>query len=163
MTEEEPTVQAELQQDDDDDLIQAFDAKKAKKGKKKKKKDKAKVAGQAAAASNEVCKYSSKILSKRALNLEGFNWDEGHTPYEYAFLLDRIETIMNEKQSQSAEEAKDQKGEVPLTKFISTKTSIVNFDVLCEQLEREKDHLLNFLKTEMDVEGNLGSEGNVLL
>ena len=161
MTEEEPTVQAELQ-DDDDDLIQAFDAKKAKKGKKKKKK-KADAAGQVAAASNEVCKYSSKILSKRALNLEGFNWDEGHTPYEYCFLLDRIETIMNEKQSQSAEEAKDQKGEVPLTKFISTKTSIVNFDVLCEQLEREKEHLLNFLKTEMDVEGNLGSEGNVLL
>ena len=39
----------------------------------------------------------------------------------------------------------------------------MNFDVLCEQLDREKTHLLDFIKSEMDVEGNFGSEGNVLL
>jgi len=37
-----------------------------------------------------------------------FNWNvEGHKLYEYANLLDRIETIMNEKISQQEEEAKD--------------------------------------------------------
>ena len=96
--------------------------------------------------------------------IEEFDWSvEGHTSYIYSDLLNRIETIMNEKISQLAEEAKDQRGELPQTKFVSTKTSIMNFDVLCEQLDRDKTHLLDFIKSEMDVEGNFGSEGNVLL
>jgi len=40
--------------------------------------------------------------------IEEFDWNvEGHTQYPYSDLLDRIETIMNEKTSQLAEEAKD--------------------------------------------------------
>ena len=40
--------------------------------------------------------------------LDGFDWQvEGHSEYTYAFMLDRIETIMNEKTSQQAEEEKD--------------------------------------------------------
>jgi len=88
---------------------------------------------------------------------------DGHKQYEYADLLDRIEVIMNEKSSQLEEEFKNQKGEMPQTKFVSTKTSIINFEVLCTQLDREATHLLEYIKTEMDVEGNFGSEGNVLL
>ena len=78
-------------------------------------------------------------------------------------MLNRIETIMNEKSSQFDEEEKNQKGELPLVKPVSTKTSIMNFEVLCTQLERKPSHLLDFIKAEMDVEGNFGSEGNVLL
>lgn len=100
----------------------------------------------------------------KAADAEMFNWDvEGHTSYQFEDLLNRIETIMNEKQSQMTEEAKDQRGDLPQTKFVSTKTSIINFDILCEQLNREKTHVLEFIKAEMDVEGNFGSEGNILL
>ena len=52
---------------------------------------------------------------------------------------------------------------MPQSRFVSTKTSITNFDVLCQQLDRDKTHVLEFFKTEMDVEGNFGSEANVLL
>ena len=93
-----------------------------------------------------------------------FNWNlEGHKQYEYSDLLDRIETIMNEKSSQQDEESKDQRGELPQSRFVSTKTSIQNFEVLCNQLNREPTHVLDFFKTEMDVEGNFGAEGNILL
>ena len=61
------------------------------------------------------------------------------------------------------EEEKDSRGELPQSRFVSTKTSITNFDVLCQQLDRDKNHVLEFFKTEMDVEGNFGSEANVLL
>ena len=52
---------------------------------------------------------------------------------------------------------------MPQTKFVSTKTSIMNFMTLCQQIDREPTHLLEFIKAEMDVEGNFGSEDNVLL
>ena len=40
--------------------------------------------------------------------LEGFDWQvEGHSEYTYQFMLDRIETIMNEKTSQQTEEEKE--------------------------------------------------------
>lgn len=95
---------------------------------------------------------------------EVFNWNiEGHKSYNYPDLLDRIETIMHEKSSQLEEEVKTQKGEMPITKFVSTKTSIMNFDVLCQQLDRDPTHILEYIKTEMDVEGNFGSENNILL
>ena len=95
---------------------------------------------------------------------QGFDWNvEGHKSYEFSELLDRIETIMNEKTSQQEEESKDERGEMPQSRFVSTKTSITNFDVLCQQLDRDKTHVLEFFKTEMDVEGNFGSEANVLL
>ena len=54
---------------------------------------------------------------------------EGHENYEYKFMLERIETIMNEEDKErDDEEEKDQKGEDPRTRFLgSTKTSWVNF------------------------------------
>ena len=61
------------------------------------------------------------------------------------------------------EEEKDSRGELPQSRFVSTKTSITNFDTLCQQLDRDKNHVLEFFKTEMDVEGNFGSENNILL
>ena len=88
---------------------------------------------------------------------------DGHKEYDFAELLDRIELIMNQRNEQLEDESKDQRGELPLTKMVTTKTSIMNFDTLCEQLSRPREHLLDFIKAEMDVEGNFGSEGNVLL
>ena len=96
-------------------------------------------------------------------HLEAFNWDDHGFVYEFNDLLERIEDIMNAKKESQDEEEKDQRGELPLTKMISTKTSIVNFQILCQQLEREPNHVLEFFKCEMDVEGNFGSEGNILL
>ena len=61
-----------------------------------------------------------------------FNWDDHGHVYEFSDLLDRIEDIMNEKKQDQEEEEKDQRGELPLTKFVSTKTSIMNFMVLCQ-------------------------------
>ena len=60
------------------------------------------------------------------LNLvEGFDLNkvEGHESYDYVYLLDRIEKIMDEIQKDS-EETATIKSELPVTKFISTtKTS----------------------------------------
>ena len=48
---------------------------------------------------------------------------EGHESYDYVYLLDRIEKIMDEIQKDS-EETATIKSELPVTKFISTtKTS----------------------------------------
>ena len=56
--------------------------------------------------------------------LEGFdiNCVEGHENYEYLFLLDRIEKIMDEQTAE--QDTVIVKSELPITKFISTtKTS----------------------------------------
>ena len=149
MVEEVPNLTAQLESAEDNDIQVDF-SKNKKKKKKKVKKD-----GDASGAK----KPSAAVQVD-----QGFNWNiEGHKEYEYTELLDRIETIVNEKSSQADEEAKDIKGELPLTKFISIKTSIMNFDVLCQQLDREPTHLLDYIKTEMDIAGNLGAEGNALL
>ena len=47
----------------------------------------------------------------------------GHVNYEYAFMLDRIEQIILDKNKDEDEETKDDKFETPVTRFISTKTS----------------------------------------
>ena len=65
-------------------------------------------------------------------HLEAFNWDDHGFVYEFNDLLERIEDIMNAKKESQDEEEKDQRGELPLTKMISTKTSIVNFQILCQ-------------------------------
>ena len=57
--------------------------------------------------------------------IEGFDLNkvEGHENYEFVYLLDRIEKIMEERQLEG-EEASHVKSELPVTKFISTtKTS----------------------------------------
>ena len=94
---------------------------------------------------------------------KGFNWNEGHTEYEYSFMLDRIERIMNEKTNQSEDIGNDKRLEMPQAVMVSTKTSIMNFDSICQQIERDPTHVMDFMKAEMDVEGNFGNEGNVLL
>jgi len=149
MVEEEPKLQVALETADDNDVQVDF-SKKKKKKKVKKDKQPGAGAGKAGVAQSEEAK--------------GFNWEvAGHKQYEYSYLLDRIELTMNEKVEEAEEEEKAAKGELPQTKFVSTKTSIVNFDTLCEQLNREPTHLLDYIKAEMDIEGNMGSEGNVLL
>ena len=52
----------------------------------------------------------------------------GNMNYEYAFMLDRIEQIIMDKNKGEDEEIKDSKSEIPVTRFISTKTSWQNFD-----------------------------------
>ena len=89
---------------------------------------------------------------------------EGHKCYEYAFMLDRIEQIINDKnkKDEDFEETKG-KGEDPVTRSISTKTSWVNFDSICTEINRDGQHILDFVKAELDVEGSFGSEGNLIL
>ena len=143
---DEPKLKADLEDAEENDIQVDFSKNKKKKKKKKVNKD-----GGAAKADAKPAET-------------GFNWNiEGHKEYEYSDLLDRIETIMNEKSALADEESKDVKGELPQTKFISIKTSIMNFEVLCQQLDRDPTHVLDYFKSEMDVEGNFGAEGNVLL
>lgn len=85
-------MQAALETADDNEIQVDFSKKKTKKKKKKK----AEVAAVA-----------------KAEEVKGFNWNEGHTEYEYSFMLDRIETIMNEKSAKIDEEGKETRGELP--------------------------------------------------
>ena len=136
---EEPKVGAELPDEEDESVQVNF-------MKMKKKKKKAKKANKEAT--------QAKVVASA-----GFDWNvEGHKRYEFSELLDRIGTLMDEKASQVEEEEKDLRGELPQSRFVSTKTSIINFDTLCLQLNRDRGHVLEYFKTEMDVEGNFGSE-----
>lgn len=106
------TVAADLEGDDD---IQLIDFNKTKKKKKVKKVKKAKAD---AAAAEKQLEAESKSTSF------DLNKVEGHEDFEYGFLLDRIEKIANEKNQDTMEESKSVKGENPVTRFISsTKTS----------------------------------------
>ena len=83
MVEAEPNLTAQLETAEDNDVQVDF-SKNKKKKKKKVKKD-----GDAS---------GTKKASAAVQEQEGFNWNiEGHKDYEYTELLDRIETIMNEK------------------------------------------------------------------
>ena len=62
---------------------------------------------------------------------------EGHRNYEYAYMLDRIEQIMLEKNKDDDIEETKVGGENPVTKNVSTKTSWVNFDQICNEIQRE--------------------------
>ena len=88
---------------------------------------------------------------------------EGHRNYEYSFMLDRIEQIILSKTKDEDFEETKGKGDDPVTKMISTKTSWVNFESICTQINREPQHILDFVKAELDVEGSFGSEGNLIL
>ena len=80
-------------------------------------------------------------------------------------MLERIEQIMNDEAKElDDEEEKDQKGEDPRTRFLgSTKTSWINFQSIATAIRREPQHILDFLKAELDVEGNFGAEGNMII
>ena len=89
---------------------------------------------------------------------------DGHSEYTYIELFERIEKVMAEKNKLNDEEEKETRGEDPKTRHLgSTKTTWVNFLDICEAINREPQHILDFLKAELDVEGNFGSEKNLIL
>ena len=62
------------------------------------------------------------------------------------------------------EETKDEKVEDPVTRHLgSTRTTWTNFGTICQAINREPQHILDFFKAELDVEGNFGSENNLIL
>ena len=88
---------------------------------------------------------------------------DGHSEYTYIELFERIEKVMAEKNKLNDEEEKQTRGEDPKTRHLgSTKTTWVNFLDICEAINREPQHILDFLKAELDVEGK-GDFGKVSL
>lgn len=66
--------------------------------------------------------------------IEGFDLNkvEGHKDYEYLFLLDRIEKIMEEKHNEDPEASGSIKSDLPISRFLSTtKTTWNNFEAIC--------------------------------
>lgn len=156
MSEEEAkaTVGADLE--DDDDELQIIDFSKTKKKKKVKGKKVKKIKTDAAAAERQLGSESKQL----AFDL---NRVEGHEEFEYSWLLDRIEKIALEKNMDNEDDSKKQRGELPVTRFISsTKTSWQNFQTVAEGIGRDPQHILDFFKAELDCEGNFGSEGNMI-
>ena len=94
---DEAKLKAALETADDDIQVDFSSKKKAKKKKKKVKADSA---------------VATKVEESK-----GFNWNDGYTEYEYSFMLDRIEQVMNEKiaAAQQDEESKDARGKLPIT------------------------------------------------
>ena len=89
---------------------------------------------------------------------------EGHEEYKYIELFERIENIMAEKNNLIDEEEKDLRGEDPKTRPLgSTKTQWANFYLISQEINREPQHILDFFKAELDVEGNFGSDNNMIL
>ena len=67
---------------------------------------------------------------------------------------------MNIQEKPELEETKE---EMPVTRFISTRTSFQNFEALRTKINRPENHILDFFKVELDVEGIIGPEGNMIL
>ena len=64
---------------------------------------------------------------------------EGHENFTHSFLLDRIEEIIAAKNKDNEEEVKQERGSDPITRFLSsTKTSWANFELICNEIGREK-------------------------
>ena len=68
-----------------------------------------------------------------------FDFDsvEGHVKYEYSELFERIQTAMK-LTSVNDEDDENEKILRPESKFISKKTSWENFDLISDQINREK-------------------------
>ena len=68
------------------------------------------------------------------------------------------------EKNQNSELVEETKGEDPRTRQLgSTKTNWHNFGSICQSINRDPQHILDFLKAELDVEGNFGSENNLIL
>lgn len=124
----EDSDEPEIKADTDDGVTEGvIDFSKIK---KKKKKKAPKTAGGDAAATEEAS-------LPKAFDL---NEVEGHTNYDYMFLLDRIDDIMKSK-IKDQEEASEAKTTIQIiTKTISTKTSWFNFAEICAALGRDQTH-----------------------
>lgn len=70
---------------------------------------------------------------------------------------------MNSKNATGETEMEGTKEEMPVTRFISTRTSVQNFESLRTKINRPDTHILDFFKVELDVEGIIGPEGNMIL
>ena len=155
MTEEERAQKEEIEatlDDADEDMDLVVDVLAKKKKKKKKDKDK----------KSKVQLAVTETTEKP--DVFDINNVEGHVNYTYMDLLARIEKTISQEQASDDEEEKDQRGLDPTTKFLSTtKTTWTNFTKICTQINREPQHVLDFYKAELDVEGNFGSEGNLIL
>ena len=124
----------------------------AKEGKKKKKKKKAKK--ESAAVSNLESADSTKV---------NLNIREGHTNFTYDFLLDRIEEQHLKKLEAKDEDEVAEKLEMPKTNYISLRTNWSNFEAIRQKIDRPAFHVLDFFKTELDVEGVIHPDGNIIL
>ena len=83
--------------------------------------------------------------------------------HDYMWLLDRIEDIMMNKNKDQEEGKKGTQTMQVITKNISTKTSWFNFDEICTHIGRDPGHVLDFFESELDIKGNYGGEGNLIL
>ena len=124
----------------------------SKEGKKKKKKKKK--------AKDSV---SSSTLEKVVSDKVNLNIREGHENFTYDFLLDRIEEIHLKKIEAKEEDEVAEKLEMPKTNYISLRTNWSNFESIRQKIDRPAFHVLDFFKTELDVEGVIHPDGNIIL
>ena len=50
-----------------------------------------------------------------------------------------------------------------IRQLTTTKTTWANFHTMATQIRRDPQHILDFFKAELDVEGNFGSDGNLII
>lgn len=103
----------------------------------------------------------AELETKKRVNLITV---EGHETYEYSFLLERISTLLKDKNQQLTESSKLKSSEDPhVVKLGTTKTAWQNFDVMCTSLDRKHDHMMSFIAAELGTEATLGPENNMIL
>ena len=111
-------------------------------------------------------KDPSKVKAKEPISsgpaVIDLNNVQGHEKYVYTFLLDRIEQIMNEK-TKEQDPAEETKEEMPVTRHVSIRTAWINFESIRAKVDRPEQHVLDFFKTELDVEGVISPEGYLIL
>jgi hypothetical protein len=86
---------------------------------------------------------------------------EGHEKFEYSWLLDRIENIMQEQNiGASVEEEKEER---PIVKPVSIKTAWVNFESIRTKIDRPTQHILDYFSTQLGKDTIVLPEGEMII
>ena len=98
---------------------------------------------------------------KERENEEPNNNTNGLYPYE--FLLDRIYNKMRESAMKEQNNISLKLPNIDLKLLASKKTMWSNFETIANVLGRSKDHLFNYIKDELRVEGTIGGKGEIYI
>ena len=89
--------------------------------------------------------------------------DQNVSEYSYDFLYDRICNLIKKNNPSVTEKTKISLKAPDVKKVTGVKCVWVNFNDTCSSLNREREHFLNFILTELGTEGSIGGDFQLYL
>ncbi len=100
--------------------------------------------------------------AKKAKNTETSNNSQS-SAYTYEFLLERVSNLIKKKNPSLTEKSKATLKHPIVNKQGTTRVAWTNFVDNCNSLNRDKDHLQQFILSELGTEGSLGQENQLII